>query len=47
MYRKFLGRSKRIAAIVLAGAMVFSSMTAYAKEQEQESSFVQAIHLHL
>ena len=38
MYRKFLGRSKRIAAIALAGAMVFSSMTAYAKEQEQAVS---------
>lgn len=35
MYRKFLGKSKRIVALALTGAMIFGSMTVYAKEQEQ------------
>lgn len=38
MYRKFLRNSKRIAAITLAGAMIFGSMTVYAEEQEQAAS---------
>ena len=41
MYRKFLGKSKRIVAIALAGAMIFGSMTVYAEDEKQTSPVVE------